>query len=154
LPEPRLDEVWEPSVLIVPDIQRLQLHCQIHVLGSLKVLNTDLSELHLSSPYHLLPVEFFKLSERARLFILIGSHVSLEDPDVDLVWVIVHPDLYTYQLHDEVELHLGLLAAVLMLRLSYLLHGGLSLHILCKDILILALFLIIPTFYLFPYFLI
>jgi hypothetical protein len=65
LAEPRLDEVWEPSVLIVPDIQRLQLHGQIHILGSLKEFDTDLSELHLSSPYRLLPVEFFKLSERA-----------------------------------------------------------------------------------------
>jgi hypothetical protein len=111
------------------------------------VFDTDLSELHLSSPYHLLAVELFKLSERARLLILIGSHVSLEDPYVDLVRVIVHPDLYTYQLHDEVELHLGLLA-VIKLRLSHLLNRELSLHILCKNILMLALFLLIPTLYL------
>ena len=77
----------------------------------------------------------------------------MEDPYVDLIRVIVHPDLYTYQLHDEVELHLGLLS-VLRLRLRHLLHRGLSLHILCKDILMLALFLIIPTLYLFPYILI
>jgi hypothetical protein len=106
LTEPGLDEVWETCVLLVPDIQRLQLHSQIHILGPLILFDTYLSELHLSSPYDLLPVELFKLSERARLLILIGSHVSLEDPDVDLVRVIVHPDLYTYQLHDEVELHL------------------------------------------------
>jgi len=147
LTEPGLDEVWEPSVFLVPDIQRLQLHSQIHILGPLILFDTDLSELHLSSPHHLLPVELFKLSERARLLILIGSHVSLEDPDVDLVWVIVHPDLYTYQLHDEVKLHLGLLG-VLKLRLCHLLNRGLSLHILCKDILMLALFLLIPTLYL------
>ena len=147
LTEPGLDEVWETCVLLVPDIQRLQLHSQINILGPLILFDTDLSELHLSSPYHLLPVELFKLSERARLLILIGSHVSLKDPDVDLVWVIVHPNLYTYQLHDEVELHLGLLA-VLKLWLCNLLNRGLSLHILCKDILMLALFILIPTLYL------
>lgn len=108
LTEPRLDEVWEPSVLIVPDIQRLQLHCHIHILGSLIEFNTYLSELHRSSPNRLIPVELFKFSERVRLIILIGSHVSLEDPDVGLIWVIFHFDLNTYQFHDKMELHLGL----------------------------------------------